>query len=75
MSAAARIARDVDAILADGELDRAAYSYDDLRAAAIDSASSEIAREVARLGDAFAREQLAPAQSATRRLVALLASR
>jgi hypothetical protein len=76
MSATAtRIAHDLDAMLADGELDRAAYSFDDLRAAAGASAESEVTRELALLADSLARERLTAARGAMRRLVALLAGR
>jgi len=70
---AARIARDVEAMLADGELDRAVYCSEDLRTAAAD-APGDVARELDVLGDAFARERLGEAKSATRRLLSLLAS-
>lgn len=72
---AARIAHDLDAMLADGELDRAAYGFDDLRSAAGTSAPSEVTRELALLADALAREQLTAARAAMGRLVALLVDR
>jgi hypothetical protein len=71
MSAAVRIARDLDAMLDDGELDRAAYSFEDLRAATA-TATAEVAGALAQLADALAREQLGPAQTAARRLVGLM---
>jgi hypothetical protein len=69
--AAGRIARDLDAMLDDGEIDRAAYNFEDLRAAAA-PATIEVARELACLADALAREQLRTAQEAARRLHDLL---
>ena len=67
------IARDLEAMLSDGELDRAAYSFDDLRAAVADS-SSDVARQLAALGDAFTHDRIGDARTATQRLLTLLAS-